>query len=266
MEGRGPREKILRWRLLHTPPMSGAENMGLDQALLERAAEGREGVVRVYSWSRPTLSLGRHEVARGRVDRARARAAGVDIVRRPTGGRALLHHREVTYSVTAPVARGESVRGWYATINGWLLEALRDLGVRAEPAVAVGRTPIPGTASCFQRPDRGEIVVGGRKLVGSALLRERGALLQHGSILLEDDQGMLLDLLPPGEHDGEPAGTLRVALGRVPAVSEVAGALFDVVRRRSAGGAALLPLEGDLVAAGSVAARRFADDAWTFRA
>jgi len=205
-----------RWHLLESPPMRGAENMGLDEALMRRAALTGECTFRVYSWSRPTLSLGRNQVARGRIDRRRAADLGVDLVRRPTGGRALLHHREVTYSVTAPLPREVSARAWYDAIGLVLVDALRSLGARVEAAVAVGRTPIPRTASCFQRPDAGELVVGGRKLVGSALLRQDGALLQHGSILLDDDQGLLVDLLPPDEAPPEPAGTLRQALGEPP--------------------------------------------------
>ena len=148
------------------------------------------------------------------------------LVRRPTGGRALLHHREVTYSVTAPLERDDSVREWYAAINAILLDALHHLGVDAEPAVAHGRTPLPATASCFVRADEGEISVAGRKLVGSALLRREDALLQHGSILLDDDQALLERILPDDEAPPMPAGTLRQALGRDVGVAEVASALL----------------------------------------
>jgi lipoate-protein ligase A len=256
---------IPAWRLLHTEPMSGAGNMGLDEALLYRARATGECVFRVYTWLRPTLSLGRNQQARGRIDPARARDGGVDIVRRPTGGRALLHHHEVTYSVTAPVRREESVRDWHERVNGVLLAAIRSLGVRAEPAMASGRTPTPGSASCFQRPDAGEIVVDGRKLVGSAVLKEGAALLQHGSILLEDDQGLLVDLLPRGEVPPARAATLREALGRVPAVAEVRDALFRAVRA-AAGGAGVTPLDAaeDLTRAAERAAARYASDEWTF--
>ena len=105
------------WRTLLTPPLSGAANMAMDHALMERARRTGERVLRVYTWSGPTLSLGRHQVARGRMNIDAARARGVALVRRPTGGRALLHHREVTYSVTAPLDRDDSVRDWYAAIN-----------------------------------------------------------------------------------------------------------------------------------------------------
>ena len=85
-----------RWRLLVTPPASGAENMALDEALMERARESEEWVARLYSWHTPTISLGRNQSARGRYDLERIRQLGFDIVRRPTGGRAIFHHREIT--------------------------------------------------------------------------------------------------------------------------------------------------------------------------
>src|SRR5687768_14706976 len=92
----------MRWRVLLTPPLPGADNMALDEALLERARDSGEAVARVYTWSRPTLSLGRNQTAAGRYDLALAAALGIDVVRRPTGGRAVLHHRELTYAVAAP--------------------------------------------------------------------------------------------------------------------------------------------------------------------
>lgn len=251
-----------RWRVIHTSPRPGAANMAIDHALMDRARRTGEKVLRVYTWSVPTLSLGRHQAARGRIDPDAARALGVSLVRRPTGGRALLHHREVTYSVTTPLRRDDSVRSWYSSINAVLLRALHSLGVEAKMAVAAGRTPPPASASCFVRPDEGEITVGGRKLVGSALLRQDGALLQHGSILLEDDQSLLNDLLPPDELRPAPAGTLRQALGTTPSVATVADALFAAL-----GDVDTSPLESEptLLADAQEAERVYGSEEWTFR-
>src|SRR6185436_7637026 len=105
-----------RWRLLSVPPRAGAENMARDSALQARAARSGETVFSVYSWSRPTLSLGRNQPAVGLYDLKKIRAAEIDIVRRPTGGRAILHDREVTYSVTAPIGAA-SLRETYDRIN-----------------------------------------------------------------------------------------------------------------------------------------------------
>src|SRR6185503_12044219 len=119
------------WRLIVTPPAGGAENMALDEALMERARETNEWVLRVYSWSTPTISLGRNQSARGRYDLERIGQLGFGVVRRPTGGRAILHHREITYSVTAPAEEAGDLRQSYDRINQLLLHALNSLGVHA---------------------------------------------------------------------------------------------------------------------------------------
>src|SRR5688500_20280749 len=103
------RRSFSRWRLLLVAPRCGAENMARDSALQTRAARTGETVFSIYSWARPTLSFGRHQPAAGHYDPEKITAASVDVVRRPTGGRAILHHREVTYSVTAPI-EDESLR------------------------------------------------------------------------------------------------------------------------------------------------------------
>lgn len=180
-----------RWRLLVSPPADGATNMAVDHALFERAATADDAVLRLYAWTRPTLSLGMHE--RARLDATAVAARGVDVVRRPTGGRALLHHREVTYSVTAPT-QGRTLGETFRAINALLLDALQRLGVAASEAERRGRATAPDGAACFAEPNAGELVVGGRKLVGSAQRRDERALLQHGSILLADDQAMVASL------------------------------------------------------------------------
>lgn len=253
------------WKTLVSAPMSGAANMALDQALMARARRTGERVLRVYSWSAPTLSLGRHQAARGRLDPAAAEALGVSLVRRPTGGRALLHHHEVTYSVTAALSREDSVRVWYEAINVFLLRAMLAMGVSAEIAVATGRTPLPATASCFVRPDEGEITVQGRKLVGSALLRQEGVLLQHGSILLDDDQPLLDALLPSGELRPSTAGTLGQALGAAPSFAQVTESLIGALQTSGDFEASPLGPDAQLDADTVDAERFFASEEWTFR-
>lgn len=214
-----------RWRLLVSAAADGATNMAVDHALLERAAGTDEAVLRIYTWERPTLSLGMHE--RARLDPEAAAAAGVDVVRRPTGGRALLHHREVTYSVTAPT-RGGSLNESYHAINAILLDALARLGVAASEAERAGRPLRPDGAACFAEPNVGELVVQGRKLVGSAQRRDEHAFLQHGSILLANDQAMVAALR--GATDTLPApATLSETLRRDVNVAEVVTALTDAL-------------------------------------
>lgn len=258
------RQRSSTWRALVSPALSGAMNMAVDHALMARARLTGERVLRVYRWASPTLSLGRHQAARNLIDSQRARALGVSLVRRPTGGRALLHHREVTYSVTAPLSADESVRDWYQSINAILLRALRALGVDAQVAPPA-RAIQPSTASCFAQPDEGEITVDGRKLVGSALLRQDGALLQHGSILLDDDQPLLNAVLPDGSLRPVPAGTLRQALGVVPSFDAVAEALIEGLA--GSGQMAVEPFEPDdgFLAECRSAERVYENPEWTFR-
>ncbi len=238
--------------------------MALDEALLARARNSDECVLRVYAWATPTLSLGRHQRAVGVFDHV---AAGrVSIVRRLTGGRAVLHHREVTYSVTAPATRGDTLRASYSSINSILLDALQRLGVRAVLAQATARRlPPPGSAPCFELPAPGEIVLGARKLVGSAQLRDGGAFLQHGSILIDDDQSRVAELSAASIPASAPAATLREALGRAPTLHEVAEALFSAVRAQADPDAAPFIGDASLERAARTARARYIDALWTWR-
>src|SRR6185295_14167086 len=146
-----PRRKR-RWRLMSVGPRNGAENMARDVALMDRARNTGEIVFSVYGWTQKTLSLGRNQRAKGCYDLGRMRAMGVDVVRRPTGGRALLHHREVTYSVTAPLDQGDSLRDSYERINRILLFGLRTLGVKASVADPTGPAALPTDTPCFATP------------------------------------------------------------------------------------------------------------------
>lgn len=240
--------------------------MALDEALMERARRTGEWVFRVYGWSAPTLSLGRNQTARGAYDAEALAERAIGVVRRPTGGRAILHWREATYSVTGPDGGAGSLRESYERINRLLVAGLRELGVAVAPA-AERRAVAPGLAPCFDHPSTGELVHDGRKLVGSAQWRHDGALLQHGSILVEDDQSVVPSLLATHAGAVEPVArpaTLADALGRVPSLVEVADALFAAVRRAEPDSrplddrASLDAIVGPLVA-------RYRDDAWTWR-
>lgn len=156
--------------------------MALDVALARTLPEG-EGILRIYRWSRPTLSFGRNQPAKGRYDPFAAEAMGVDVVRRPTGGREILHDRELTYSVVAPVVAFGGLRPAYHAVNEGILAGLSSIGVRASLAGGARSLP-PDAGPCFDVPAEGEIVARGRKLVGSAQARFGRVLLQHGSLLL----------------------------------------------------------------------------------
>ncbi len=242
--------------------------MARDMALQARAAETSETVFSVYSWTRPTLSFGRHQPAIGLYDLERIRSAALDVVRRPTGGRAILHNREVTYSVTAPIDDAETLREAYSRINRILLDGLARLGVVAGIAAPAERAPTPSIRPCFETPGEGELVADGGKLVGSAQWREGGALLQHGSILVEDDQSSLnsfaADVMDESfSPTGQPA-TLAALLGRAPDSREVASAMFDAVRSLEDPNA--IELGEDEIRADALShLPRFLDEKWTWR-
>ena len=200
--------------------------MAVDAGLLSRARNTGEATFRVYAWERPTVSFGRHESVRQRFSADRLAIHGVDAVRRPTGGRVLLHDGDVTYSVTAPAVEGESVNAAFGRINRLLVAALERLGVGVGLGQAPRGRPLrPGRDVCFAEPSAGELVVDGRKLVASAQQRDAGALLQHGSILLVDRQHRIPELAIAPMADPAPAATLELALGRTVTHAEVCHAL-----------------------------------------
>lgn len=257
-----------RWRLLTTTPLDGAMNMAVDVALMRRACATGESVFRVYEWSGPTLSLGRNQTAKGAYHTDRLAALKTDVVRRPTGGRAILHWREVTYSVTAPANALPSLAESYARINEVLLAGVRGLGVAAGIAVPGSSSRHPDARPCFAEPSSGEIVLSagagaGSKLVASAQYREGDAILQHGSILLEDDQRLLEDLTR-GRVASPRAATLNGALSRTVSFAEVSAVLFGAVRDLLDRDASVLEPESSLSAAAAYAPM-FRDPLWTWR-
>jgi lipoate-protein ligase A len=256
----------VRWRLLSTSALGGPDNMALDEALMTRARRTGETVLRVYAWSAPTLSLGRNQRALGLYDSDALARAGVDVLRRPTGGRALLHHREVTYSVTAPVRSDESITAAYGRVNALLATALESLGVPATIAAPSERALSPTGLPCFAEPARGELVLDGRKLVGSAQWRDDGAMLQHGSILIDDDQALISVLMcEPPALAGSPPATLRGVLGRTPALEEVAEAMARAVRLLADSAAMPLEIDAETQNCAQELASRYRDPAWTWR-
>lgn len=181
--------------------------MAIDEALMDCARRGIV-TVRFYGWEPHCLSLGRNQQTR-RDERAREDAAGLrpgrDIVRRPTGGRSVYHGPELTYSLTAPDRFGGGPRALYGRVNRAITRGLLELGAETDPPPgdpAKGLQPAPaspgqrrgkgtdslGPDGCFRDPAPGEVIARGRKLVGSAQWRHAGAILQHGSILLENRQ------------------------------------------------------------------------------
>lgn len=253
------------WRILVTPPASGVENMALDEALMDRARTTGEWTLRVYSWQAPTLSFGRNQTVLGRYDLGRIQARGLDVVRRPTGGRSILHHREITYSVTAPIADSGDLRASYTRINGILMCGLQRLGVDVRMAGRATRASLPGAAPCFDEPAEGELMLGARKLAGSAQWRADGALLQHGSILTHDDQSSLVELMVDARDAIAPPATLAEALPQVPSPKLFADALAASVENEEGVRPVALLLDEALRARTAALVVRYLDAAWTWR-
>jgi lipoyl(octanoyl) transferase len=220
------------WRLVDTvaDPRSGAEHMRADIELLDAVERGAPPAMRVYTWARPTLSLGRFQPDSD-VDRRACASLGVDVVRRPTGGAALLHGADLTYAVVMPRPDGRAgtVDAVYETIARGLIAGLAGLGVEA----AVARHVVGRSAVCFSTQQGADLRVGTRKLCGSAQLRRATAVLQHGSILLQRLPFDETDLVV-GQHD---RGALRDAtitlheLGVAPDASLAADALVTGFER-----------------------------------
>ncbi len=187
------------WRLIiEESPRSGAANMAVDEAIAEAAAAGTvPPTLRFYRWHLPTVSLGRHQKLAD-VDEVQIAARGYDLVRRTTGGRAILHSDELTYSVGGPIEEPHMAGGVmdaYLRFSNGLLSGLEALGLVAETASGRTRAARDLSAACFEAPSAYEITAGGLKLMGSAQSRRKGYVLQHGSLPLWGDITRLVDVL-----------------------------------------------------------------------
>jgi lipoate-protein ligase A len=178
-----------RWDLIIDGQLDGISNMAIDAALLEEVEESAapKTIVRFYQWRRPTISLGRNQKLETAVDRDYCEAHGIDIVHRPTGGRAVLHDDELTYAVISNDAScfGDTIYANYKRVSEALCDAYQRVGVDAILAPETRKIPVPRNGAdppCFISPSRYELTVEGRKVVGSAQRRVRNSFLQHGSM------------------------------------------------------------------------------------
>ncbi|HLP15196.1 MAG TPA: lipoate--protein ligase family protein [Bacteroidota bacterium] len=191
------------WRFTNTGFNSGAFNMEFDERMARSVQSGAEPpTVRVYGWKPHAISLGHHQAITD-IDEKACRDRGIDIVRRATGGRAILHAHELTYSI-AMHAAGRTISDVYASISEALACGLRTLGARVEFAAVQPEFSVlykqPSAIPCFASSARHEIQFEGKKLVGSAQRRYASqdfpeTVMQHGSILLGEEHQQLIDLL-----------------------------------------------------------------------
>jgi lipoyl(octanoyl) transferase len=223
------------WRLIHSPPSSSAFNMALDEALLFFSAQKTSlPTLRLYSWEVPTLSLGYAQPSAD-VDQSELSRRNWQIVRRPTGGKAILHTDELTYSISAPLDNplvAGSLLESYQRISKVLQKALQLLGIMTnaddEPELPIKHSK--NEPVCFQTPSNFEITWKGKKLIGSAQARKCGGVLQHGSLPLYGDLSRITQVLTySSEFERKSAAqktlaqatTLEAASGRIISGEEV---------------------------------------------
>lgn len=266
------------WRLVNSGFQDGPSNMACDEAILEAVALGQgPPTLRFYSWEPACISLGYRQSWR-LIDESYCQDVGWDIVRRPTGGRAILHVDELTYSVCAPVdeprVQGRVLES-YQRLSEALLSGLQAMGlepVKANPDPARGEVDGP---ACFDGPSNYEITVQGRKLVGSAQVRKKGIILQHGTLPLYGDVSRICQALSFEREDQRlalirdlrrQAITLEEALGRWISYDEAVSSM-------QAGFEDALNLdftiselsESELDRSAELRAEKYANDNWTQR-
>ncbi|NWQ39998.1 lipoate--protein ligase family protein [Bacillus sp. EB106-08-02-XG196] len=191
------------WRFIDSGNCSPSFNMALDEALLDWHSEGKfPPIIRFYGWEPATLSIGYFQKVEKEINLEAVKAHGLGFVRRPTGGRGVLHEHELTYSVIVSEDHPEmpkTVTEAYRVISEGILKGFHQLGLEAYfavPKTDEERSALkdPRSAVCFDAPSWYELVVEGRKVAGSAQTRQKGVILQHGSILLDLDEDKLFSL------------------------------------------------------------------------
>lgn len=267
------------WRLILSPPMSGAMNMALDDAILERVIDGQTPpTLRLYAWDPPCVSLGYAQPS-SRISAQRLAHNGWELVRRATGGRSILHTDELTYSITGGDHLDELAGGVlqsYQRLSSGQVRALQRLGVEPElhPEVQISAEQRANPV-CFQVPSSYEITCQGRKLLGSAQLRRRSGILQHGTLPLSGDITRICQVL---EFENEQAredavrgvrahaATLESLLGKPVSWEQAAQAMMEGFSLALGWRLAQAePTEAELARAHALAAERYGAESWTFR-
>ncbi|MFD1017596.1 lipoate--protein ligase family protein [Thalassobacillus hwangdonensis] len=266
------------WLYVDSGHATPAFNMALDEALLNWHSEGKiPPVLRFYGWEPAGLSVGYFQKTKGKIDLDGVKRHGFELVRRQTGGRAVLHDQELTYSVIVSEehpSMPKSVKEAYLILSQGLLEGFTNLGIKAEFAIPDGSLDATGSAVCFEEPSWYELIVDNKKAAGSAQTRKKGVILQHGSIPIDVDDVKLFDLFTyPNERVKERA---RKAFGdKAVAINEILStpvSFDDVKSAFKAGfekglGIELEPLEltpEQLEEVNRLAEERYRNDEWNY--
>jgi len=229
------------WQLILDNALDGTSNMAIDAALLNEVehSETSRTIVRFYRWKRPTISLGRNQKIDAAVDKAFCEGHGVDVVHRPTGGRAVLHDDEITYAVASNdnTTFGDTIYANYKSVSEALCVGYRSLGVPAILAPETRRvsTSVDGMdLPCFVSQSRYELTVEGRKIVGSAQRRLRRSFLQHGSLPIRCDREKLAlaTRMPDSSLLYEEMAGVAEFLSERPSIEKLTDALIAGFRTR----------------------------------
>lgn len=269
---------IQEWRLLITEPSSGAWNMALDEAVLRHTADKKSPpTLRLFNWQPATLSLGFAQPISD-VDFAALKSTGWGLVRRPTGGRAILHVDEITYSVTGPTDDPHlsgSLLESYRKISLALLAGLAEINIHAVNDKTYENQVSKNNPVCFETPSNYEITANGKKLIGSAQARKDGGLLQHGTLPLKGDITRVTRVLRfASERDRTDAAeklksratTVEELLGNAPDWSTAAQAMIEGFRNELK--IILIPgqpTDEESKLANELVNTRYGSDEWTFR-
>lgn len=187
------------WRLIEDGPGDGVINMATDRAILEACGQGKAPpTLRIYAWQQPTVTTGYSQNSAQDLDMNRCRSLGIPVVSRPTGGRALLHDKELTYSLVAPIPHlrfPSNLRDTFQVVSDALLISLGKMGIQNAAMADTRKASVNGRSpSCFSSLNHCEITVNNKKLIGSAQRRKSGSFLQHGSVWMDCDRELMNSL------------------------------------------------------------------------
>ena len=272
-----------QWRLLDTGPADGFTNMAVDEALLEViAAEQGASTLRFYSWSPPALSLGYGQSTAGEIDFHQCACLGIDVVRRPTGGRAVLHDHEVTYSVVIRADDPRAASGLlasYLTISLAMARGLSYLGITAELLPLRRGALLPSdqvSPVCFATLSSYEVAVAGRKIIGSAQRRAHNLIMQHGSLPISHDLDKLRAVFGSALPGRQSAHSELVYQAHMTSLQEAGGRVYsyaEVVAALTRGMAEIWQVDllpGHLTTSekdcsAHLRATKYGSDSWTWR-
>lgn len=270
----------MNWRVIHSGIADAIENMAVDEAILLSHSAGKvPPTLRFYGWKPAAVSLGYFQRSRAEIDLDKCKEQQIDVVRRLTGGRAVLHDAELTYSIVVREDDPQiprTITASYCYFSKGLLVGLEKLGVKAEmtvPLAAYGqKKKQPASAACFDAPSHYELTVAGRKLVGSAQVRKNGVILQHGSLLLRFSAKQFVDLLRI-QSEEKREQTIEMLKSRATSLEEVLGGpvtweeVYHPMPEAFASALGILLEQGELTAeekaiSMELAAVKYSQDSW----